>query len=432
MFTRTGKRRRGAALAVAAVLTAGTLAGCGSGSSSGPVHLMWYAPNDSSGSYKMVAESCSKKAHGRYTVSYQALPNQADQQRQQLVRRLAARDSSMDLMGMDITWEAEFAEAGWLQEWTGQNKATAENGILPSMIDTAVWKGKLYAAPFVTNAQLLWYRSDLVKTPPATWDQLISAAQQLAKQGKPHYVEEQGAQYEGVTVWFNSLIESAGGSVLTPDSSKPSMGEPAVRALDIMHRLATTSAGDPALASDQEDQGRFAVESGRAAFELNWPGVYASMQTDDPVVNGVHLKSVFKWAPYPAVIPGKPARVTTGGVDNAVSKYTKHKALAFQAALCLSSVDSQKIGALQGGTSPSAERFYTHPDAAFVKAFPFYQDVYAELKIATNRPKTPAYQSVSLVISHAVSPSAKIDPRSTVKSMTSQISDALQSKGMVP
>jgi hypothetical protein len=39
---------------------------------------------------------------------------------------------------------------------------------------------------------------------------------------------------------------------------------------------------------------------------------------------------------------------------------------------------------------------------------------------------------VSIAISHTVSPVAKINPSKTLKSLTSQISDALQSKGLVP
>ena len=46
---------------------------------------------------------------------------------------------------------------------------------------------------------------------------MITDADQLAKQGKPHYIEEQGAQYEGLTVWFNSMVDSAGGQIITAD-----------------------------------------------------------------------------------------------------------------------------------------------------------------------------------------------------------------------
>ena len=85
--------------------------------------------------------------------------------------------------------------------------------------------------PDNSNTQLLWYRSDLVKTPPKTWAQMIADAEQLAKEGKPHYIEIQGAQYEGATVWFNTMVASAGGTILNPTATKVTLGAPAVKAL---------------------------------------------------------------------------------------------------------------------------------------------------------------------------------------------------------
>ena len=123
----------------------------------------------------------------------------------------------------------------------------------------------------------------------------------LAKQGKPHYIEIQGNQYEGITVWFNTLLASAGGSVLTSDGTRASLGSPAVKALTIMQRLATSPAADPSLSVQMENDNRLAMESGTAAFELNYPFVYPSMKKNQP-----QLFKSFKWAPYPAVTAGEP------------------------------------------------------------------------------------------------------------------------------
>ena len=233
-------------------------------------------------------------------------------------------------MGLDVTWEAEFAQAGWLLPWTGSNKQQAEHDTLKPMLQTATWKGKLYAVPDNTNTQLLWYRSDLVKTPPKTWTEMINDSIKLAKQGKPHLIEIQGAQYEGATVWFNTMLASAGGSVLTPDAAHVALGKPAIKALTIMKRLATSVAADPSLDVQQENDNRLAMEGGTAAFQLNYPFVYPSMKADNP-----KMFKNFKWAPYPEVIPGQPAHVTIGGIDLGVSSYSRYPKLAFQAALCL-------------------------------------------------------------------------------------------------
>jgi multiple sugar transport system substrate-binding protein len=411
---------------VGALLASAVLAACGSSSAStGPVTLNFYFYPDGSGATQQSIDNCNKSNGGKYTISYQQLPAAADGQRQQMVRRLAAHDDTMDILGLDVTWEAEFAQAGWTEPWTGANKAAAENGTLPAALDTAMWKGQLVAVPDNSNTQLLWYDSALVKTPPKTWAEMFADAAKLKKEGKPHYIEVQGAQYEGATVWFNTMVASEGGSILNPTATKVTLGPPAVKALGLMHQLATGPGGDPSLDVQMENQNRLAMEAGQAAFQLNYPFVYPAMKLDNP-----KLFKTFKWALYPEAKAGTPAKVTIGGTDLAVSRYSQHKALAFQAALCLRDRANQTIGANVGGVPPTITSLYSDP--ALFKDYPFHADILSELEHASVRPKTPVYQVVSIDISHLVSPASGISPVGTEKSMTSQLNDALQSKGLVP
>jgi multiple sugar transport system substrate-binding protein len=423
---RAGLSRRTVALLGAACLGLPALASCGgNANASGRVTLNLYQFPDNSGAVQQAVDNCTKASGGKYVIKYNKLPNSADGQRQQLVRRLAARFSTMDILGLDVTWEAEFAEAGWILPWTGKYKQQATNGTLKVPLETATWKGKLYAVPYNTNTQLLWYRSDLVPNPPKTWDEMINDSIRLAKQHKPHLIEIQGAQYEGVVVWFNTLLASAGGSVLTPDASKVSMGKPAIRALSIMKRLATSPAADPSLSVQMEDANRLAMEAGTAAFELNYPFVYPSMKADQP-----KLFKSFKWTLYPRVNANEPAHVTIGGIDLAISKYSKHANLAFQAALCIRNRDNQKTAAIKGGLPPTISSLYDDP--SLQKDYPFRKDIQRALQTASVRPKTPAYQSLSVAISHHVSPPRGINPTSTEKSLTTDLENALASKGLIP
>ena len=418
--------RRRAAVVSAAVLLAAALAACSSASAANaPVTLNYWSFPDNSGAIQQAVDTCTAASHGKYTISYNKLPTDADSQRQQIVRRLAAHDGSMDILGLDVTWEAETAQAGWILPWTGADKAAAVKDTLPTMLQTAIWNGQLYAVPYNTNTQLLWYRSDLVPNPPTTWDQMISDAEQLAKEGKPHYIEIQGAQYEGATVWFNSLVASAGGSILNASSTAPSLGAPALKALQIMSRLANSPAADPSLAVQQEDQNRLAMEDGTAAFELNYPFVYPSMKMDNP-----QLFKHFKWALYPRVYPNVPSHVTIGGIDLAVSAYSAHPELARQAILCLRDRPNQILAAVKGGLPPTLMSLYNDP--AFIKAYPYAAAIRQALLTASVRPKTPFYQNVSIVISHAVSPPAGISPAATLGQISGGISNALAGKGLIP
>jgi trehalose/maltose transport system substrate-binding protein len=411
---------------LAGALAAAGLAACGTSSAAtGPVTLNFYMFADPSGAIQQAVTNCSAQSHGKYTISYNLLPTSADQQRLQMARRLAAGDSSLDILGLDVTWEAEFATAGWIRPWTGAFKQQAVAGTLKGPLNTAIWHGQLVAVPYNSNTQLLWYRSDLVKTPPKTWAQMISDAEQLAKQGKPHLIQIQGAQYEGTVVWFNTLTVSAGGNILNPASTAAQLGPPAVKALSIMKQLATSSAADPSLPVQTEGPNQLAMEAGTSAFELNYPFVYPAMKADNP-----KLFKVFKWAPYPSVYPGRPARVTIGGIDLAISSTSQHAQLAFQAALCLRNAENQLNAAIKGGLPPTLASVYNNPKMQ--SAYPFRRLILAQVNNGAVRPKTPLYQVVSVQISHLVSPPASIVPVSTEQSLRTGINNALQGKGLTP
>jgi multiple sugar transport system substrate-binding protein len=406
-------------------LLASLLAACGGDEDTATPTLNWYNFPDDSGALQQAADNCSRASQGRYRIVYNRLPRTADGQRQQLVRRLAAEDTALDILGLDVTWAAEFAEARWIKEWTGEAKRQATSGTLRVPLQTATWKGRLYAVPYNTNTQLLWYRADLVPTPPRTWAEMLEMSRDLARQGRPHLVEIQGAQYEGLTVWFNSLLNSAGGSILNPSATEPSLGPPAVRAASIMRDLANSPAADPSLPNQMEDQNRLAMESGVAAFELNYPFVYPSMKANNP-----DLFKVFRWAPYPRVDANRPSRPTIGGIDLAVSAYSRHSDLAFEAALCLRNRENQLTAALKGGLPPTLRSLYDEP--SFVSDYPFARDVLAALESASVRPQTPAYQNVSIAVSHTLSPPSAIKPESSVDTIREQIDRALRSEGVIP
>ena len=419
-----------AAIMLVTALAASALSACGT--SSGLTINLYVSPENN---LQHVVDSCSAAAGGRYRIEYHKLPRSADGQREQMVRRLAAGDTSLDVLGLDVTWVPEFAEAGWIEPWTGAAEAEATRDVLPGPLSTARWNGKLYAATKHTNVQLLWYDDRITPAPPSTFDDMTSQAQQLKAAGKPANVLFTGAQYEGLVVFYNTLVASAGGHILSDDGKSVVMDAGAVRALELLKALTTAGITDPSLGNQKEDEVRQAFQRAQGAFELNWPYVYASYAKEKPQdVGHVH------WARYPSVVPGRPSRVTIGGFNLAISKYSPHQAEAFEAALCLRSAASQKYQAIEDGLAPTTRSVYddpapldpADPGSTMAAHFPMKADVLAALADAAVRPLTPAYQNLSTVISKVLSPPSEIDPASTAEELRSRLTDALNSRDIIP
>ena len=158
-----------AAPVVASLIVAAlSLTACG-GDEGGGSTLNWYVFDEPGGSFTNAAKNCSTDD---FDIKVQVLPADADQQREQLVRRLAAGDTSIDLIGMDVIWTAEFAGAKWILPLEGKAAEAATKGKLKPAVESASYEGEVYGVPFTSNTQLLWYRKDLVKTPPKTWDRV--------------------------------------------------------------------------------------------------------------------------------------------------------------------------------------------------------------------------------------------------------------------
>jgi multiple sugar transport system substrate-binding protein len=417
--------RRGVLVGLAAALLAACGGGTTAGGGGGTPTLNWYIFHEPSGSFETAAANCSASSGGEYNIQIRELPSAADGQREQLVRRSAAKDSSLDILGLDVVWEAEFAEAGWIQPWTGERRRQVEQDAVKAALDTATWKRQLVAAPFNSNTQLLWYRKDLVPRPPTTWAQMISQAEALARQGKPHRIEIQGASYEGYTVWVNAMIASAGGRVLSGDGQRVVLGPPAAKGVSLIGQLARSPAADPSLGVQMEDQNRLAFETGKAAFEINYPFVYPSAQENAPAI-----AKQMGWAEYPRVDANLPSRPPVGGIDLAVSAFSTHKQQAFDAIACLRNPDNQLRNAVKGGLPPTLASLYRDP--RLIKGgYPFAAEILDSLQRGGVRPQTPAYQSVSVAISTTLYPPSSAGP-GKLDQLRSQLQDAIESKGLIP
>src|SRR4051794_40508958 len=397
---RSRRLRRGIAGAAAALVATGTLAACGGGNAGGTPTLTWYINPDSGGQAK-IAAACSAASNGAYNLEVSVLPRNSDAQREQLVRRLAAHDDSIDLMSLDVVFAPELAQAGFLAPIPEAVASEVSEGVVQGSIESATWDDQLVAVPFWANTQLLWYRKSVAEaagldmTQPVTWDQLVKAAQDQNK-----ILSAQGRRAESLTVWFNALIESAGGHIIEQNSTDPDkikLGFDTAagkRAGEVMHDVATSGAVGPAFSTSSEDTSASQFESEDAGFMVNWPFVYAQAQTK--VEAGTLDPSVpadYGWTLYPRVDADTPSAPPLGGINLGVSKFSRYVDQAFEATKCITSDENQAEYMITNGNPAASAAVYDDPDVQ--KAYPMADTIRESLGAAKPRPLTPYYSEVS-------------------------------------
>jgi multiple sugar transport system substrate-binding protein len=426
---RRGVRRRPLALAAVVALSSVLLVACGAESST-PT-LNWYINPDNGGQSRL-AEKCVDASNGAYQVDIQTLPNSASDQREQLVRRLAAQDSSIDVMSLDPPFVAEFANAGFLRPFSKEDEATFTDGVLKGPLETTYWNDQLVAAPFWANTQLLWFRKSAAEAagvdptaPGFTWDQMIKAAESQQK-----VIGVQANRYEGYMVWINALVVSAGGEIVgnveAGKDATPEINSPAGdAAAEIVGGLARSPAAPPAMSTAGEEESRSVFQGDSGMFMVNWPYVYSAAQGDaeQSVVDDI------SWARYPGVMAGEASRPPLGGINLAIGAYTKYPEQALDLVKCATSLQSNIEYMVDSG-NPAAKRA-AYDDPKVREAFPMASLIRDSIDDAGPRPVTPYYNDVSTSVQRVWHPATEVRAPQTPEETATFMTDVLQGKRLL-
>ena len=430
----TSRHRRRTTLAAGALLAGTLLAACGG--DSGPPTLTWYVNPDSGGQAE-IAQRCTGEADGRYRIETAQLPRESSEQRQQLVRRLAARDASIDLMSLDPPYIPEFAEADFLAPVPEDLAERVSEDVVEVALVGSTWEDRLVAVPFWANTQLLWFKKSVAQqagldlTRPVTWEQLVDAAR---SEGRSLAV--QGIRAEALTVWVNALVESAGGKVIEDPTAEPDAielglaDEPAQRAAEVIRSIVDADVAGPAFSTAGEDANVNAFEDGSAAFMVNWPFVWPKAQA--AVEAGTLEQSVpddYGWALYPRVEADQPSRPPYGGISLGVGAFSKHEDLAFEAAECITSAENQSYYFVTNGNPAARRSVYDDPEVQ--AEFPMAPVIRESLEQAATRPQTPYYSEVSSSIQRVYHPPSAVQPGRTGREAASLIQAVLRKEELL-
>jgi maltose/maltodextrin transport system substrate-binding protein len=181
-----------------------------------------------------------------------------------------------------------------------------------------VWNGQTWGYPLAIEAVGLIYNKALVKTPPATFDDVIALDKALSAEGKKAILWAYGQNFFS---W--ALIAGGGGYVFGRDAKgnlDPSVtgvnSEGAVLGASVLQRLIQGGHMPPgAKYSDMDSQ----FAGGKTAMMINGPWAWDNVKK---------AKIDFGVTTIPAVAPGKPSKPFVGVLGCMITAPSKYKDIA--------------------------------------------------------------------------------------------------------
>jgi multiple sugar transport system substrate-binding protein len=426
-------------------IAGGLLSACGE---EGKPTLHWYVNPDGVSTFETYADECST---ADYDISVELLPSGATDQRIQLARRLAAEDSSTDLMNLDPVFVAEFANAEWLAEIPEDlaaeitSSVEGEGDYLAGAAETVIWEDRVFAIPLWANTQVLWYRKSLAEaagldmSQPVTWEQVIQAA--ADNNGS---VGVQANKYEAYVVLINALVQGAGGDIVSNteagrDTEVDIDSDAGRQAAEIIKMLADSDAAqsDLTVSNEGTSLGRMfpadpAASQGAGEFMLNWTFVYKLYEGQ--IETGEISQELFDdlgYARYPETVEGEPSKPPIGGIDIGVGAFSEHPDEAMEAAQCITSTQAQVDLAINDGLMPSTNAAYD--EVAASGDFP--EDLIELYRTSVDeggpRPKSEFYSLISSAVQARWHSPGSVDPESTPKDSADYLQDVLEGKALL-
>ena len=404
-------------LPLAAAAGAAVMALSGCQTDPGGNTITWYI-NPDNGGQDALAEKCSADSGGEYRISTSVLPNDAESQREQLIRRLASNDSSIDIMSLDTVYVPEFANAGYLEPVPEEYTESFTEDVIEAAAESSYWEDELVSAPLQANTQILWYRKSVAEaagldmSQPVTWDQIIEAAQSQEKE-----IGAQGIRAESLTVWLNALIESQGGQIVADPEAEPEETELGLdtpegeKAAEIMSTIGKEGLGGPSFSNLDENGALLRFQGDSGGFMVNWPFVDVG------------------WAPYPAVEEGTPGAAPFGGVKLAVGAFSSNPEAAFAAVDCIRQPENQAEYFITDGLPPATRAAFD--DQAVQDELPYAQAILDSLETAASRPISPYYSTITGGIQLSWHPPADIDPATTPAESTALVLEIMRGEALL-
>ncbi|MGB2993958.1 MAG: ABC transporter substrate-binding protein [Paenisporosarcina sp.] len=358
------------------------------------------------------------------TVKRQEMPADTGASHDQYVTTFSSKSAEIDVFDADVIWPAEFAQAQYALELDRFIEADGINmdDYFPGTVQSGNFNGRQYAMPKYTDAGLLFYRKDIVETPPKTWDELFDMASELkGKEGTEFGYLMQANQYEGLVCNAVEFIAAYGGQVVDENNEVVVNTPETVAGITKMVEFVNSDFVPSNILSFQETETNNAWVGGQSVFARNWP--YMQSTSEDKEASKVAGNVGF------AVLPSGDGTnaATLGGWMSMINRYSENQEAAWEFVKFMSGPEGQKISAVDGGRAPTIEALYDDEEVKEAAVLFSNEEFVATLQNAVPRPVSPIYPLISNIMQVELSKALAKDitPEEAAKNMQDKIVAAM-------
>ena len=332
--------------------------------------------------------------------------------------QLAAQAGRLpDIASIDSFWMPLFLAGGYLQPLNDDWPEEDRRDFLPFTISTlSDASGRVFGLWHETDCRVLFYRRDLVPTPPRTWDELIDVASRVARERHIAGYLYNAGRWEATVFDHLAMFWGQGGE-LVDGEGRPIFGEPPhrermLRLFEFLRETVRSGASPTSvLASNDYQQLTAAATAGDVAMFLggNW-------QLND-LRAGLRAEDFANWeiAPIPQANGATPSTGTGGWVWVVFTRDRERRRAAVEFIRDVERRDHAARISMATGHLPARRSVYR--DYPFFSRDRWYQRFGEMLRYGRARPLVAVYPAISQalqiaigdVISGAQAPDAAVD-----------------------
>jgi multiple sugar transport system substrate-binding protein len=288
-------------------------------------------------------------------------------------------------------WLASFAQMGAIMPL---DKYASEKikEYHDALQDAVKFKGKIYGIPRAFSSRTLIYRSDLIKEPPTTWDELVETAKKVQSENKGIYgFAIAGAKHVSTTTQFFNYVFQNDGKIFDKEGNVVLNSPEAVEALTFYRDLYTKHKVVPNPIEYNREQLPILFKEGKIAMFVCGPWAKSMMG-----IEADNKNTPFKTAPLPK---GKKMANTLVSDSLMISAKTEHPDAAWKFIEFITSAEEQKKYDQTHGLVPIQKEEAKDP---FFKEDPYFAPFIEMVQYGEPEPNPAAWEPFQDIVTEAV------------------------------